>query len=78
MTARYVRENGFHRVAVLQGTLRQYCQYYKALSELVVVQNVQRMNKGLLIGSRPATTLLDAAHVSLCAHRLPESDNIFY
>lgn len=58
MTARYVRENGFHHVVVLQGTLRQYCQYYKALSESVLVRNVQCMNKGLLIGSRPPTTLL--------------------
>lgn len=34
----------------LQGTLRQYCQYYKALSELVLMSNVQCINKSLLIG----------------------------
>ena len=58
MTARYVKENGFHRVVVLRGTLRQYCQYYKAPSELVLVWNVQCMNKGLLIGSQLPTALL--------------------
>lgn len=45
MTARYVRENGFHRVAVLWGTPRQHCQYYKAPSESLLVWNVQCMNK---------------------------------
>ncbi len=51
-------ENGFRHVVVLQETLRQCCQYYKAPSELVLVQNVQCMNKGLLICSRLPTTLL--------------------
>lgn len=67
MTARYVRENGFHHVVVLLGTLRQYYQYCHILNWFLCEMWNAWITAYWLVGH---CQQLCCVHVSLHAHNL--------